>query len=115
MEELLAYLRKFRDERDWRQFHNPKDLAVSISIEAAELLELFQWSNNASIRNNKHLEDVRSEVADIFLYLLYFCDATGIDLIAAAKEKAFQNERRYTVENSSGIAGPAGRIRLKRH
>ncbi len=97
-EELFSILRKFRDERGWKKYHTPKNLAASIAIEASELLELFQWTRSVEeewrVVENKRRE-VEEEVADILIYLLFFCDAAGIDPIKAFKRKMAKNERRY--------------------
>jgi NTP pyrophosphatase (non-canonical NTP hydrolase) len=95
MELLLDSIRKFRDERDWRRFHTPKDVAIALSIEAAELLELFQWSGPSGALDDKLLEHARGEIADIFTYLVYFCDAAGIDLSSATFAKLRRNEARF--------------------
>ena len=99
MRETIARIRKFRDDRDWKQFHNPKDLAVSISIEAAELLELFQWKNaEESARfaaENK--ERASEEIADVAIYLIELCDITGIDLASAIDDKLKKNARKYPI------------------
>lgn len=100
MQETIARIRKFRDDRDWKQFHNPKDLAVSISIEAAELLELFQWkSAEESARfaaDNR--ERVSEEIADVAIYLVELADITGIDLARAIDAKLEKNARKYPIE-----------------
>jgi NTP pyrophosphatase (non-canonical NTP hydrolase) len=104
MRETIARIRKFRDDRDWKQFHNPKDLAVSISIEAAELLELFQWkSAEESARfaaDNR--ERVSEEIADVAIYLVELADITGIDLAKAIEAKLEKNARKYPVDKSRG-------------
>ena len=101
MQETIARIRKFRDDRDWKQFHNPKDLAVSISIEAAELLELFQWkSGEESARfavDSK--ERVSEEIADVAIYLVELADITGIDLARAIDAKLVKNARKYPANN----------------
>ena len=106
MHDTIARIRKFRDDRDWKQFHNPKDLAVSISIEAAELLELFQWkSAEQSARfaaDNR--ERVSEEIADVAIYLVELADITGIDLAQAIDAKLEKNARKYPVEKSRGIS-----------
>jgi len=106
IEELKAKIRKFRDDRDWKQFHNPKDLAISIAIEAGELLEEFQWKDKAEIdkkvANEKH--KIEDEMADIYIYLLEMSDVLGIDLIEAAKRKMAKNEAKYPVEKAKGNA-----------
>lgn len=101
MQETIARIRKFRDDRDWQQFHNPKDLAVSISIEAAELLELFQWkSAEQSTRfAAENRERVSEEIADVAIYLVELADITGIDLAQAIDDKLEKNARKYPVVN----------------
>ena len=100
MQETIARIRKFRDDRDWKQFHNPKDLAVSISIEAAELLELFQWkSAQESARYAAdNQERVSEEIADVAIYLIELADITGIDLAQAIDAKLEKNARKYPVK-----------------
>jgi dCTP diphosphatase len=104
MQETIARIRKFRDDRDWKQFHNPKDLAVSISIEAAELLELFQWkAGEESARfaaDNR--ERVSEEIADVAIYLVELADITGIDLAKAIDAKLEKNAKKYPVDKSRG-------------
>ena len=106
MENVLAKIRKFRDDRDWKQFHDPKSLAASISIEAAELLELFQWlSAEESARfAAQNRERVADEMADVAIYLLELADITGIDLARAIEAKLEKNEKRYPVEKSKGVS-----------
>ncbi len=93
LENLLERLRKFRDERDWRKYHKLKNLAISISIEAAELLEHFQWVDEIELEKKR--EEIEEEVADVFIYLLFFCDVAGIDLIKATEKKMNKNELKY--------------------
>ncbi|MBA4537058.1 nucleotide pyrophosphohydrolase [Bacillus aquiflavi] len=92
---------KFRDERDWRQFHNPKDLALSLSLEASELLELFQWKTSEEALEH-HLESMKDELADILIYALLFSEETGIDVYKAVKEKLQKNNYNYPVEKAYG-------------
>ncbi|MBI4689663.1 MAG: nucleotide pyrophosphohydrolase [Nitrospirae bacterium] len=104
---ILEMLLKFRRERDWEQFHRPKELAISIVLEAAELLEEFQWKTDDEIK--KYLEEgglelVKEEVADIAIYILLLSNDLGIDLIKAIKEKLKKNEDKYPVEKSRGNA-----------
>lgn len=107
-EELVRQVLAFREQRDWRQFHNPKDLAISISLEAAELLELFQWKSQAEVaevlRDPQGHRRVISEIADIFILLISLADIVGMDLIKAAFEKLQENERKYPVERARGTA-----------
>ena len=102
--ELTSNINAFRDARDWRQFHNPKDMAVSISIEAAELLEHFQWKNadecEAYVKSNR--EAVADEIADVAIYLFELTDLMGLDLGEAMLRKLEKNAGNYPVEKSRG-------------
>jgi NTP pyrophosphatase (non-canonical NTP hydrolase) len=109
VQDLLKRLRKFRDDRNWAQFHSPKNLAISVSVEAGELLELFQWQSTQSLVDNELKEAVRGEAADVFLYLLLLCDRLGIDLLDAAHRKVDRNEIRYPIASSFGIPKPEDR------
>lgn len=106
IEDLAARLKRFRDDRNWRQFHNAKDLAISVSIEASELLEIFQWKPADQPLDDEATNAAAEEVADVFLYLLMLCDELDIDLIAAAESKIERNEARFPVERSFGVAKP---------
>ena len=106
MEDLIYRLREFRDARDWNQFHTSKDLAISISIEAGELLELFQWTDSNPEVTPDFRKNLSSEVADVFLYLLMLCDKAGIDLYESALNKLAENEKRFPVAVSKGVAKP---------
>ncbi|WP_338751858.1 nucleotide pyrophosphohydrolase [Janibacter alittae] len=104
-------IREFAQERDWEQFHNPKNLAMALSVEVSELVEIFQWmppEEAAAVMTGARAKDVRDEVADILTYLLRFADVTGIDLDAALTAKAEDNERRYTVARAKGSSAKAG-------
>jgi NTP pyrophosphatase (non-canonical NTP hydrolase) len=94
MDDTIAKIRKFRDDRDWKQFHDPKNLAVSISIEAAELLE--QATRYAA----ENRERVSEELADVAIYLIELADITGIDLAQAIEAKLEKNAKKYPVERS---------------
>lgn len=102
--DLTRRILEFRDARDWKQFHNPKDLALSICLEAAELLELTQWKNGAEL--DAFLKDRRSEVADelsdILYWVLLLAHEQGIDLSKAFEEKLRKNEAKYPVLKSRG-------------
>ena len=104
MERAIAKVLAFRDEREWKQFHDPKSLAASIAIEAAELLELFQWMAPDEARRHAadHKERVAEEVADVAIYLIELADVAGIDLAAAIEAKLDKNAARYPVEKSRG-------------
>jgi len=103
IEELKKEFVKFRDERDWKKFHNPKDLAVSISLEASELLELFQWKSEKEI-NSIPKEKIEEELADILLYCLSMSDILKIDLKKATLEKLEKNRKKYPAEKVKGKA-----------
>lgn len=96
--EIIDRVIKFRKGRDWEQFHTPKNLAASISIEASELLELYQWGESADD------QAIKEEVADIFIYLLYFCHDQEIDLWDVVKKKIIKNNAKYPVRKSKGNA-----------
>lgn len=106
LDELTNKIIKFRDERDWKQFHNPKDLAISLSIEAAELLERFQWKSNEEVevllKNSDKKKKVAEEIADVGNYLLLLCHELDIDLFQAIDEKLKENDEKYPVEKSKG-------------
>ena len=106
LQPLIETLRAFARARDWEQFHTPKNLASALSVEAAELLEHFQWLTEAqsqSLSADKR-EQVAAEAADVFLYLLRLCDTLGIDLLAAAQRKLVVNGEKYPVDKSRGNA-----------
>ena len=104
IKEVTKKILKFRDERDWMQFHDPKNMAVSIILEASELLEHFQWKTaqevDEYVKQNK--ADIKDEIADIALYLFELADNLGIDLISAMEEKLKKNEAKYPVEKAKG-------------
>ncbi|ODA41864.1 nucleotide pyrophosphohydrolase [Desulfosporosinus sp. BG] len=99
--ETINKVLKFRDDRNWKQFHNPKDLAISINLEAAELLEIFQWSGK-DLECNSKIEKVREESADILNYCILFADAYQLDLDEIVTEKINRNEKKYPVEKAFG-------------
>lgn len=100
-ESICKLVRKFRDERDWSQFHNPKDLAMSISIEAGELLETFQWSgtdlNGEAVRSK-----TEAELADVAIYCLYLADSLGVDLLDLIETKVAHNASKYPINKARG-------------
>ena len=104
MDEVLDRIRQFRDERDWLQFHNPKDLAISVAIEAGELLEEFQWKDKeeAERHGRDHREAIADEIADVAIYLYELADVLDIDLRAAIVAKLAKNAVKYPVEKSRG-------------
>ena len=102
IESLRQLITKFRDDRDWKQFHNPKDLAISLTLEAAEVLEHFQWKNQDQIdeRVKTHFEEIQDEIADVSIYLIELCDILDIQLDEAIKKKMEKNAAKYPVEKS---------------
>ena len=99
--ETINQILKFRDERNWKQFHNPKDLAISISLEAAELLEVFQWSADDVICADK-MDKIREELADVVNYCVLMADACGLDLDEIVQAKIQKNNEKYPVEKAYG-------------
>ena len=104
VEEITAKIKKFRDEREWMQFHDPKNMAVSIILEASELLEHFQWKTTEEVEKyaRQNQAEIKDEIADIALYLFELADNLGISLIDSMKEKLKKNEMKYPVEKSRG-------------
>ena len=105
--ELLQQLIAFRRERDWEQFHNPKDIAISLSIEAAELLEWFQWRNAEEIAQklqSEKREQLEDEIADVAVYLSYLCHDLDIDLNQVVKNKMLKNAAKYPKDKVKGRA-----------
>jgi NTP pyrophosphatase (non-canonical NTP hydrolase) len=106
IESLRQALVRFRDERDWQQFHSLRNLIVSLNLEASELLELTQWKSDAEIAalpaDSTTREALADECADVFLYLLLVADTAGIDLLDAARKKLDKNAEKYPVEKFYG-------------
>ena len=100
-QETIDMVLKFRDDRNWRQFHNPKDLAISVSLEAAELLEIFQWSADDLVCAEK-TEKIKEELADVLNYCILMADACGLDLDEIVQEKVLRNCEKYPVELAFG-------------
>jgi NTP pyrophosphatase (non-canonical NTP hydrolase) len=99
-QEIIAALVKFRNERDWQQFHNPKDLALAINVEAGELLELFLWKS----ADEANPEKVKEELADIFAFAFLLAEKQGLDVKEIVLEKIKDNAKKYSVEKSKGTA-----------
>ena len=97
---ITQELRKFRDERDWAQFHNPKDLAIALSIEASELLELYLWKP----AENADPEKVKEELADVFAYAFMLADKYGLDVTRIMQDKLEKNKLKYPVTKAKGSA-----------
>lgn len=106
LRQTIQRIRAFRDAREWMQFHNPKNLACSIVIEAAELLEHFQWktAEESAALTEKKREEIAHEMADVAVYLLELADNLGIDLLQAIERKMELNEAKYPVEKARGSA-----------
>lgn len=101
---LRDSLRRFADERDWDRFHSPKNLAMALSVETAELMEHFQWlsATEAQHLTPEKLQKVRHEMADVLLYLVRLADKLDVDLLSACSEKLDLNARKYPVEKARG-------------
>jgi dCTP diphosphatase len=108
IKELQKKVLEFREERDWDQYHNPKDLAISLSLEAAELLEIFQWKGPGEVEALKSdatsRERVKEELGDILIYALNMCHAFGFDPTDVILSKLKINEEKYPVEKAKGSA-----------
>ena len=97
---ITEELRKFRDERDWAQFHNPKDLALALSIEASELLELFLWKSAEEADADK----IKEELADVLAYAFMLADKYGLDVAQIMQDKLAKNNLKYPVAKAKGSA-----------
>lgn len=100
MQEIIDELIKFRNERDWEQFHNPKDLAVAINVEAGELLELFLWKKAEEANREK----VQEELADVFAYAFLLADKYNFDVKEIVLDKIKKNAEKYPVNKAKGTA-----------
>lgn len=100
MDKILDCILKFTKDRDWDQFHNPKDLAISVSLEASELLECFQWKEKNDIHLNQ--EKIGEEIADVYIYLLLLCEKLHLDLDEITYKKIQKNAVHYPVEKCRG-------------
>ncbi len=106
LSEMARQLVQFRDERDWKQFHNPKDQALSLVLEAAELLELFQWKNGEELERHlqEHREDLADELADVLGWLLLISADRNINLAGAFQRKLAKNHAKYPADVVKGSA-----------
>ena len=107
--ELREILQKFRDERDWEQFHDPKNLAEALSIEAGELMELFLWKTKDQIQKKlsndpEYLQDVKDELADVLSYVLHMANTLNIDLSQIVIDKIQKTEEKYPANKAKGSA-----------
>ncbi len=101
---LTEKIVKFRDARDWKQFHNPKDCAISLSLEASEVLEHFQWKNKEEIEQyiKDHKKEISEELVDVFYWVLLMSHDLNINLPEAFNKKLKKNEQKYPVEKAKG-------------
>lgn len=106
MKELIKALREFAKERDWEQFHSPKNLAMALSVEVGEIVEIFQWLSQEESKNlsGKKLEKIKEEIGDVMIFLTNLADKFGIDPVEAAKEKIKINRLKYPAELVKGKA-----------
>lgn len=104
MQDLIDKLRKFTAERDWEQFHSPKNLAMALSVEVSEIVELFQWLNEEESRDPgaEKVEKLRAEIGDVMIFLTTLADKFGIDPLEAAKEKLKDNRKKYPATKVKG-------------
>lgn len=104
IQQLTQKIKEFRDQRDWLQFHNHKDMALSLVLEAAEVLEHFQWKTQAEVERHarEHKDELADELADVAMFLFELSDNVGIDLPEAISRKLQKNAEKYPVEKSRG-------------
>lgn len=102
-QETINQVLKFRDDRNWKQFHNPKDLALSISLEAAELLEVFQWSGSDIVCESK-IDKIKEELADVLNYCILMADVCGLDMDEIVQKKIESNNVKYPIEKAKDSA-----------
>jgi len=108
IQELKEIIKKFRDERDWKQFHDPKNLAEAIAIEVGELQQKFLWKDVKEVKkemeNLEFFNEVEEEFADVIIFCLNFANATGIDISRTVKNKIKKNSKKYPIGKARGIA-----------
>ena len=106
MDNLIVHIRKFAEERDWEQFHSPKNLSMALTVEAGELMEHMQWLTEEESRNlpTEKKQKVEEEIGDVLIYLLRLADKLGIDPLEAAHKKLKKNALKYPVEEARGNA-----------
>ncbi len=98
---IIGKIRKFCEARDWSQFHDSKNLAISLQLEASEVLELFQWTQDNQIKPGSE-DKLAAELADVFYWTLMLADKHGIDLMAALEQKMVENEAKYPIDKAKG-------------
>jgi NTP pyrophosphatase (non-canonical NTP hydrolase) len=106
LDSLRSRLRGFTRDRDWHQFHSPKNLSMALAVEAAELLEHFQWLTEEQSRavDPEKLAEIKDEIGDVLIYLVRLADELGIDPLEAANQKLDKNERKYPADKVKGKA-----------
>ncbi len=109
--ETVNEVLKFRDDRDWKQFHDPKDLAISISLEASELLEIFQWSRDDVYCLDK-IDKIKEELADVVNYCILMADACNLDLDKIITDKIKLNAAKYPVDKAKGTSAKYNELQL---
>ena len=102
MEELKLRIKEFIRARDWEQYHAPKNLAMALSVEAAEIVEIFQWKKAGKSLSPTEQEHLRQEIGDVLVYLLELADKFEIDIVQAAKDKMILNDKKYPIEKVKG-------------
>jgi NTP pyrophosphatase (non-canonical NTP hydrolase) len=105
IKKIQKQLSDFADERDWNQFHNPKNLAMALSVEASELVEIFQWltpEQAEEIMSTNESEHVKEEIADVMIYLIRLADKLNVDLEDAVADKIIKNGEKYPIDTSKG-------------
>ena len=105
LEKIKIKLREFSQERDWGQYHTPKNLSMALSVEVAELVEIFQWSNDGGleeIKDPNKRDQIEKEIADIFNYLVKLADMLNMDLEKASLNKVEENSKKYPVDRVKG-------------
>lgn len=104
IEDLSNKIIAFRDARNWKQFHTPKDLSISLVLEAGEVMEHFQWKTKREVEEHiqNHKEDIADELADVFTYLLFMCDELDINISDALESKLNKSALKYPIEKSRG-------------
>lgn len=105
LDDIIRQIRAFRDERDWQQFHGHKEMAISVAVEASELLEHFQWKTAEEVKTyaKEHKSEIAEEIADVAIYLLELADNMNIDIAKAITEKLKKNAIKYPVEKAKGV------------
>ena len=113
MHDLIEQVRDFRRERDWEQYHSPKNLAMALVVEAGELAEHFQWLTQEQSRtlSPESLAAVRQEIGDVLIYLVNLCDMLGVDPVEAAQDKLVINRQKYPAARVRGRAAKSKRQR----